>query len=39
MYDKRYTDEVRIAVLKQLAEHGYPVQEVTQRSGASTHSL
>ncbi|MFV0423515.1 transposase, partial [Oleidesulfovibrio sp.] len=39
MYDKRYTDEFKIEAVKQITEHGYPVQEVAQRLGVSTHSL
>ncbi len=39
MHDKRYTDEFKIETVKQITKHGYPVQEVAQRLGVSTHSL
>ncbi len=39
MHDKRYTDEFKIETVKQSTKHGYPVQEVAQRLGVSTHSL
>ncbi len=39
MHDKRYVDEFKIETVKQITKHGYPVQEVAQRLGVSTHSL
>ena len=39
MSNKRYTDEFKIAAVKQITECGYSVQEVAQRLGVTTHSL
>ncbi len=39
MGDIRYTDEFKIEAVKQITEHGYPVQDVSKRLGVSTHSL
>ena len=36
---KRYTDEFKIEVVKQVTERGYSVQEVSERLGISTKSL
>lgn len=39
MNKKRYTDEFKIEAVKQVAERGFPVAEVAQRLGVSTHSM
>ena len=39
MKSKRYTDEFRAEAIKQVTERGYPVAEVAQRLGVSSHSL
>jgi len=35
----RYTAEFRAEAVKQVLERGYPVREVSQRLGVSSHSL
>lgn len=39
MTSKRYTDEFKREAIKQVVERGFPVAEVAQRLGVSTHSL
>ena len=39
MSGKRYTDEFKIEAVRQVADRGYPVKEVTERLGITTHSL
>ena len=39
MSSKRYTEEFKIAAVKQITERGYSVQDVAQRLGTTTHSL
>ena len=39
MSGKRYTEEFKIAAVKQVSERGHPVGEVAQRLGVSIHSL
>ncbi|SIN75281.1 transposase [Halodesulfovibrio marinisediminis] len=39
MNDKRCTDKFKIEAEKQITEHGYLVQDVTQRVEVSSHSL
>lgn len=39
MTSKRYTNEFRAEAIKQVTERGYPVAEVAQRLGVSSHSL
>lgn len=39
MSSKRYTDEFKIEAVKQVTERGFPVREVAQRLGVTTHSL
>ena len=36
---KRYTEEFKIAALKQVAQRGHPASEVSERLGVSIHSL
>lgn len=36
---KRYTEEFKIEVVKQVTERGYSVAEVSERLGTTTHSL
>lgn len=35
----RYTEEFKLAAIKQITERGHPVAEVAQRLGVSGHSL
>jgi transposase len=39
MSGNRYTEEFKIAAVKQVAERGHPVSEVAERLGVSIHSL
>ena len=39
MSGKRYTEEFKIAAVKQVAQRGHPVSEVAERLGVSIHSL
>ena len=39
MSGKCYTDEFKEAAIKQVTERGYPVREVAERLGVTTHSL
>ena len=39
MSSKRYTEEFKIAAVKQVTERQYPVTEVAARLGTTTHSL
>jgi transposase len=39
MSNKRYTEEFKAEALKQILERGYPVQEVSDRLGVSSHTL
>ena len=39
MSGKRYTEEFKIAAVKQVAERGHPASEVAERLGVSMHSL
>ena len=39
MTSKRFTDEFKAEAVKQVTERGYPVSEVAERLGMSTHSL
>lgn len=39
MTSKRYTNEFKTEAVKQVTERGYPVAEVAQRLGVSSHSL
>ncbi len=39
MSDKRYTDEFKVEAIKQIAERGHSVRDVSRRLGDSTHSL
>jgi transposase len=39
MSNKRYTEEFKSEALKQILERGYPVQEVSERLGVSSHTL
>jgi transposase len=39
MASKRFTDEFKAEAVKQVTERGYPVSEVAERLGMSTHSL
>lgn len=39
MASKRFTDEFKTEAVKQVSERGYPVTEVAQRLGVSSHSL
>ena len=39
MSGKRYTEEFKIAAVKQVAQRGHPVSEVVERLGVSIHSL
>jgi len=39
MSGKRYTEEFKIAAIKQVAERGHPASEVAERLGVSMHSL
>ena len=39
MSGKRYTDEFKIAAVKQVTERGHPAREVADRLGVSIHSM
>lgn len=39
MTSKRFTDEFKAEAVKQVTERGYPVSEVAERLGMSSHSL
>lgn len=39
MSGKRYTDEFKIEAVRQVTDRGYPVAEVAERLGVTTHSL
>lgn len=39
MTSKRFTDEFKAEAVKQVSERGYPVMEVAERLGVSSHSL
>lgn len=39
MINQRYTEEFKVEAVKQVTERGYPVKEVAERLGVSTHSL
>ena len=39
MSGKRYTEEFKIAAVKQVSQGGYPATEVASRLGVSIHSL
>ncbi len=39
MSGKRYTEEFKIEVVKQVTDRGYPVADVAERLGISQHSL
>ena len=39
MSKARFTEEFKVAAVKQVAEHGRPVAEVAARLGVSTHSI
>ncbi len=39
MSNKRYTEEFKIAAVKQITEGGFTVQSVANRLGVTTHSL
>lgn len=39
MSGKRYTDEFKIEAVRQVTDRGYPVKEVAERLGITTHSL
>ena len=39
MTSKRYTNEFKAEAVKQITERGYPVAEVAQRLGVSSHTL
>jgi len=39
MSSKRYTDEFKIEVVKQVLEHGFSMGEVARRLGVVTRSL
>jgi transposase len=39
MSGKRYTDEFKIAAVKQVTEHGHAAHEVADRLGVSIHSM
>lgn len=39
MNQKRYPEEFKIEAVRQIAERGHPVAEVSARLGVSTHSL
>ena len=39
MTSKRFTDEFKAEAVKQVTERGYPVSDVAERPGMSTHSL
>lgn len=39
MSGKRYTEEFKLAAVKQITERGYPIREVAKRLGITTKSL
>lgn len=39
MSNKRYPEEFKIEVVKQITEQGYKVHDVANRLGISTHSI
>ena len=39
MSSKRYTEEFKVAAVRQVTERGYGVSEVAARRGTTTHSL
>jgi len=39
MSGKRYTGEFKIEAVRQVTDRGYPVKEVAERLGVTTHSL
>ena len=39
MSSKRYTEEFKVEALKQILERGYPVREVSERLGVTSHTL
>lgn len=39
MSGKRYTEEFKIEAVRQVTDRGYPVKEVAERLGITTHSL
>lgn len=39
MSSQRYPEEFKIEAVKQIVERGYPVSEVSNRLGVTTHSL
>ena len=39
MSGKRYTEEFKIAAVKQVAQRGHPASKVAERLGVSSHSL
>ena len=39
MSGKRYTEEFKIAAVKQVTDRGHPVSEVAERLGVSIHSV
>jgi transposase len=39
MSGKRYTDEFKVAAVKQVTERGHPAREVADRLGVSIHSM
>jgi len=39
MSDKRYTEEFKIAAIRQVTEQGYPVLEVAERLGVTNRTL
>ena len=39
MSDKRYTEEFKIAAVRQVSEQGYPVLEVAERLGITNRTL
>jgi transposase len=38
MTSKRFTDEFKAEAVKQVTERGYPLAEVAERLGVSSHS-
>jgi len=39
MSGKRYTEEFKVAAVKQVVERGHPTAEVAERLGVSIHSI
>lgn len=39
MSAKRYSEEFKIEAVKQVTERGYPVREVAERLGVTSHSI